>query len=65
MTITKYGVDQNMVEELVKLGVCISPEQARTVVASGEAKSKIKEAKANSKGDANTTPKKETDLSED
>jgi hypothetical protein len=60
----KYGVDQNMVEELVKLGVCISPEQARTVVASGKAKSKIKEAQANSK-DAPAATKKEADLSED
>jgi hypothetical protein len=41
----KYGVNQEQVEELVKLGVCATEEEARKLAAAGKAEGMIKEAK--------------------
>tara|TARA_B100000131_G_scaffold21628_1_gene20910 strand:- start:4906 stop:5082 length:177 start_codon:yes stop_codon:yes gene_type:complete len=53
----KYGVSQQEVVELIKLGVCHDEETARRLVASGEAGLLIKEARKSDKVEEAATEK--------
>ena len=55
----KYGISQEDVEELVKLGVCHDEEEARELVSQGKAASLIKMARDSRKKKLPEQPKKE------
>lgn len=47
--LTKYGVDQKAVQELMRLGLCTTEEEAIEKVASGANVGMVKEAAKNQK----------------
>jgi len=56
----KYGVSQETVEELIKLGICHDEEKARELVSQGKADSLIKMARDSVQGKSSeTTAEKE------